>query len=124
MFVYVCICEKYVCVCVGGWKCRTNESLEENIVHLPTFVEAFASLVLAVDDIQEAPLEGLENLVYLIFRAFPSQSMFQQSAFATCSSLAKLFVALALKGSCLQEFLQRISSVGMLLEVISFLWGL
>lgn len=94
--------------------CRSKEELQESISHLPSFISAFANIVVELDEVDAWIIEYLERIIGLLFLVFPKQFLFPKYRKANYISLVKLFIALYLKQNSLEVLLSKIGMISCL----------
>jgi hypothetical protein len=72
-------------------------------------MNAFASIILELDEVDESHLDNLEKIVGTFFRVYPR--LFEYQKQQQYEVLSRLFVSLYSKGSSLQRLLSRIGTI-------------
>ncbi|EFC47806.1 DNA dependent protein kinase catalytic subunit [Naegleria gruberi] len=98
---------------------RSQEQLEESVSHIPSFLSAFANIILELDTIDSWILDSLEKISGILFLVYPKQYLFPKYRYANYSAFVKLLIALYLKERALSSFLDRIIFQSMTLTISS-----
>jgi hypothetical protein len=86
---------------------RFGESQDRTQIHLGSFIQTFAMLVMQLDDLDDADLQKLGQLTRKLFDVFPL--MFPKQRKKQSLSISYLFIALYSKGSCLRTLMAEIA---------------
>eukprot|EP00058_Branchiostoma_floridae_P019566 XP_002605056.1 hypothetical protein BRAFLDRAFT_85202 [Branchiostoma floridae] len=84
----------------------TSDSLEDKVHHLPSFLEALASIVQHLDQLSDMFVTSLERLVVVLFENFPRLG--KKMHLICQKAILKVLLALVPKGATLRTFLGRI----------------
>ncbi len=86
---------------------RFGESQDRTQIHLGSFIQTFALLVMQLDDLDDTDLQKLGQLTRKLFDVFPL--MFPKQRKKQSLSMSYLFMALYSKGSCLRTLMADIA---------------
>ncbi|KAL9649605.1 hypothetical protein ABK040_003282 [Willaertia magna] len=98
---------------------RSQEQLEESVSHIPSFLSAFANIILELESVDSWVMDYLEKITGILFLVYPKQYLFPKYKYANYCALVKLLVALYLKRDALNVFLDRIVFQGITLTISS-----
>ncbi|KAI8501204.1 hypothetical protein Bbelb_212990, partial [Branchiostoma belcheri] len=84
----------------------TTDSMEDKVHHLPSFLEALASIVQHLDQLSDMFVTSLERLVVVLFENFPRLG--KKMHLICQKAILKVLLALVPKGATLRTFLSRI----------------
>ncbi|XP_033121520.1 DNA-dependent protein kinase catalytic subunit-like [Anneissia japonica] len=85
---------------------------DENVSHLPNFLEALASIIQQLDQLSDSFILPLEHLFAVMINSFPQVPFYQQ--FLCSKALLNVLITLAPKGSTLKDFLSVIVYQGLI----------
>ncbi|KAL1271164.1 hypothetical protein QQF64_030180, partial [Cirrhinus molitorella] len=85
---------------------------DENVYQLPSFLDSIASVLVHLDRIPEVYTPVLERLLVVQMDSFPQYS--QRMQYATCRSIIKVFVAMAVRGPVLWSFTSSVVHQGLI----------
>jgi len=86
---------------------RGEEDANENLYHLPSFISAFANILLTLDDLETWIFEFLEKFLVVLFANFPKQYLYPKLRYKTYMSFIRLIVSLSFKQEALNRVLSR-----------------
>ncbi|KAF4110944.1 hypothetical protein G5714_007975 [Onychostoma macrolepis] len=89
-----------------------NDRDEDNVYQLPSFLDSIASVLVHLDRIPEVYTPVLERLLVVQMDSFPQYSPRMQHA--TCRSIIKVFVAMAVRGPVLWSFTSSVVHQGLI----------
>ncbi|KAG2383043.1 hypothetical protein C9374_005010 [Naegleria lovaniensis] len=98
---------------------RSQEQLEESVSHIPSFLSAFANIILELDIVDSWIMDSLEKISGILFLVYPKQYLFPKYKYANYSAFVKLLIALYMKERALGNFLDRIVFQCMTLTISS-----
>ncbi|XP_056629192.1 DNA-dependent protein kinase catalytic subunit isoform X2 [Triplophysa dalaica] len=85
---------------------------DDNVYQLPSFLDSIASVLIHLDRIPEVYTPVLERLLVVQMDSFPQYS--QRMQHATCQSIIKVFVAMAVRGPVLWSFTSSVVHQGLI----------
>uniref|UniRef100_A0A9J8AJD6 DNA-dependent protein kinase catalytic subunit n=1 Tax=Cyprinus carpio carpio TaxID=630221 RepID=A0A9J8AJD6_CYPCA len=85
---------------------------DDNVYQLPSFLDSIASVLVHLDRIPEVYTPVLERLLVVQMDSFPQYSPRMQ--YATCRSIIKVFVAMAVRGPVLWSFTSSVVHQGLI----------
>ncbi|XP_056317923.1 DNA-dependent protein kinase catalytic subunit [Danio aesculapii] len=85
---------------------------DDNVYQLPSFLDSIASVLVHLDRIPEVYTPVLERLLVVQMDSFPQYS--QRMQHATCRSIVKVFVAMAVRGPVLWSFTSSVVHQGLI----------
>lgn len=85
---------------------------DDNVYQLPSFLDSIASVLIHLDRIPEVYTPVLERLLVVQMDSFPQYS--QRMQYATCRSIIKVFVAMAVRGPVLWSFTSSVVHQGLI----------
>uniref|UniRef100_A0A671MAS8 DNA-dependent protein kinase catalytic subunit n=1 Tax=Sinocyclocheilus anshuiensis TaxID=1608454 RepID=A0A671MAS8_9TELE len=85
---------------------------DDNVYQLPSFLDSIASVLVHLDRIPEVYTPVLERLLVVQMDSFPQYS--QRMQYATCRSIIKVFVAMAVRGPVLWSFTSSVVHQGLI----------
>lgn len=83
--------------------------MDDTILHLSSFISAFANIMLELKELEDSYIEHLERLIGTFFIIFPQLHLAQREKYF--AAVARLLVSLYSKGSTLHNLLSRIGMV-------------
>lgn len=85
---------------------------DDNVYQLPSFLDSIASVLVHLDRIPEVYTPVLERLLVVQMDSFPQYSQRMQNA--TCRSIVKVFIAMAVRGPVLWSFTSSVVHQGLI----------
>jgi hypothetical protein len=98
------------------------ELIDETIMHLPSFVSAFANFVRELDVVDETSLEKLDRIIVQVFIIFPHLHRHQRNRYF--KALRRLLFSVYLKGTALRQLMGRVSLEALSLSCSATAYGI
>ncbi|XP_070581112.1 DNA-dependent protein kinase catalytic subunit-like [Ptychodera flava] len=89
-----------------------SELIDDKIPHLPSFLEALASIVRELDEVSDTFLSSLEKMVVILFENFPRLG--KKLHYICFKCITAVFGALSPKGATLRTFISRVVYQGLI----------
>eukprot|EP01080_Neovahlkampfia_damariscottae_P000233 gene233-4479_t len=96
---------------------KNEEIMSESITHLPSFINAFANIIVELNEVDSVIIDYLERIIGVLFLVFPKNLLFPKYRMSIYYSMKKLFVALFMKNDSLSVILSKTVFQGILLTI-------
>ncbi len=94
--------------CANAQLFRSQDQMDDTILHLSSFINSFANILLELNDFEDSYLDHLETILGTFFIIFPQLYSVQREKYYL--AISRLFISLYSKTSALRSLLSRVGT--------------